>query len=259
LIQRVSERYQPFGLRIWETVRGKLRHDPVYLGLLREGPLPREGRLVDLGCGRGLLLATLAAAREIARLGRWPEDWPQAPEALELIGYEIDPVTAAIARRALSEVATVHAADVREIRIPTSEAIVLLDVLHYLDAPDQEDLLAGAAAALASAGVLWIREADADGGLRFHLTRIQERLSAWSRGEWRRRFHYRSAAAWGDLLAGHGLSVETSPMAAGTPFANVLIAGRRPARRNYAAGRAASARGAPEEEGGTGTVRSSRR
>jgi hypothetical protein len=42
--------------------RAKLRRDPVYLAVLRGGWLPDRGTLLDLGCGRGLLLALLAVA-----------------------------------------------------------------------------------------------------------------------------------------------------------------------------------------------------
>ena len=45
----------------------KLRFDPVFIALLRRGLFPDEGTLLDLGCGQGLLLSLLLAAREPAR------------------------------------------------------------------------------------------------------------------------------------------------------------------------------------------------
>jgi hypothetical protein len=44
------------------------------------------------------------------------------------------------------------------------------------------------------------------------------------------RFAYRSAAGWVDAVARLGLEARAVPMRSGTPFANVLIAGRRPGR-----------------------------
>jgi uncharacterized protein (DUF2062 family) len=259
LINRVSASYQPFGLRTWESVRGKLRHDPVYLGLLRSGALPAGGRLVDLGCGRGILFATLVVSRETAVLGEWPGTWPPPPGDLELIGYELDPGHATVARLALAGRATVHTADVRKVELPACDAVTLLDALHYLEASAQEGLIARAAAALRPGGVLLIREADADGGLRFQLTRLQERASSWCRLEWRRQFHYRSAADWRALVERHGLAVESAPMGAGTPFANVLILGRMRGGAAQRAGAGAPAFPVSEGAGGTGSSRSSRR
>ncbi|HEX2643609.1 MAG TPA: hypothetical protein VHU81_11480, partial [Thermoanaerobaculia bacterium] len=102
-----------------------------------------------------------------------------------------------------------------------------LDVLHYLPAALQEDLLRRVAEALEPGGLLLIRDADAAGGLRFFATRIQERLCALARRHWRQRFHYRSAEDWRTLLGRLGLEVEVVPMAEGTPYSNVLIAARQ--------------------------------
>jgi O-methyltransferase involved in polyketide biosynthesis len=106
--------------------------------------------------------------------------------------------------------------------------VLLLDVLHYLPATAQEDLLRRVADTLEPGGLLLIRDADAAGGLRFLATRIQERTCALARRHWRQRFHYRSAEDWRGLLRGLGLEVDVAPMAEGTPYSNVLIAARRP-------------------------------
>ncbi|HSS50274.1 MAG TPA: methyltransferase domain-containing protein [Thermoanaerobaculia bacterium] len=111
--------------------------------------------------------------------------------------------------------------------LPTATVILLLDVLHYLAPADQEALLSRAAAALAPGGILLMRDADAGGGWRFTATRLQERFSSLLRGHLRPRFHYRSAAQWQEMLSRLGLAVDVQPMGMGTPYANVLLAGRR--------------------------------
>ena len=47
------------------------------------------------------------------------------------------------------------------------------------------------------------------------------------RGHFRPRFHYRGAAEWKEMLSHHGLTVDVQPMGMGTPYANVLLAGRK--------------------------------
>lgn len=216
LLERTAYRYMAAGIFHWEFVRGKLRYDPVYFSLLRSGALPQEGKLLDLGCGRGLLLALLATAHD-----------PAGPR-LDLHGIEGSRKIAEVARRALGEDAHVEAADLRDVSdLPKARVVLLLDVLHYMPAAAQEDLLARIAAALEPGGILLIRDADAGAGWRFTATRIQERACALARRHWRQRFHYRSQAEWMSLLEKNGLTPTAEPMAQGTPYSNVLIGGRK--------------------------------
>ncbi|HKV09626.1 MAG TPA: DUF2062 domain-containing protein [Thermoanaerobaculia bacterium] len=226
LVERTAYRYLDTGMFNWEFVRGKLRHDPVYFNLLRRGVLPSQGRLLDLGCGRGILLALLRTARELFENGEYPEDWAPPP-VLDLHGIEGRPKDAEAARHALGDSATIETADLRDADFPSSEAVLLLDVLHYLPAPAQEELLARIAQILTPGGVLLIRDADAAAGWRFTATRAQERLMALARRHWKQRFHYRSAAEWRELLERLGLQTDEEPMGMGTPYGNVLIAARR--------------------------------
>ncbi len=232
LIEETAYRYLGHGMFDWEFTRGKLRHDPVYLQILKNGLLPPEGRLLDLGCGRGILLSLLVTARERFDQGVYPEGWAPPP-SLELHGIETGPATAQAARAALGtlgtlgDAATIDIADLRDAELPRAQAALLLDVLHYIPAQGQEDLLARIAAVLEPGGLLLIRDADAAGGWRFAATRIQERACALARRHFRQRFHYRSAAEWATLLESAGFAVEVRPMGMGTPYANVLIAARR--------------------------------
>jgi uncharacterized protein (DUF2062 family) len=228
LVEETAHRYLDAGLMQCEMVRGKLRHDPVYFALLREGVLPPAGRLLDLGCGRGIALALLAAARDrLERGAAYPEGWP-APPALQTRGIELAAGIAAVARVGLDGRGAVEVADLRRAELPPAEAILLFDVLHYLPAADQERLLARAAAALRPGGVLLVREADAGAGWRFFAIRCSERLMAWLRRDWRQAFHYRSQTAWLALLTRLGLAASVSPMGSGTPYANILVRGELP-------------------------------
>jgi len=193
-------------------LRGKLRADPVYRELLHRG-IDAAPRIVDLGCGRGLLLSLILAARGSG-----------ARPALH--GIEIDPAAALVARSALGDAATIVEGDLLDEPIPPCDVVTLLDVAHYLPVPVQEDLLARIRAALPPGGRLFVREADAAAGAGFLAVRAAERLAAIARGEIFRRFAYRSTAEWSRRLEAAGFSVATAPMSGGTPFANVLMEAR---------------------------------
>lgn len=213
--EEAAARYRSAGISHWEFARGKLRGDPLYREVLhRLEELGGDGRVVDMGCGRGLALALLAG------------DWRG-----ELIGVERDARLAGVARRALADGATVETADLAGWSPPPARALLLLDVLHYLPRRRQESLLRRAAAALEPAGLLLLREADGDGGVRFALTRACERSISLLRGQWGRRFAYRPAREWATLLEGCGLATEIVPLSHGTPFANALVVARPAAPR----------------------------
>ena len=207
--------------------RNKLRLDPVFFALLQGGLLPDRGTLLDLGCGRGPLLALLVAARDQFSRGQWPPGWPPPPLNLTLQGIELNPDHAGVARRALIDQARVTRHDIRDAAFPPCSAVVLLDVLIFLEERDQRRVLERAAAALEPGGLLLVRDADAGAGLAFLVTRWSVRLPEILRGRLRNRLHYRGAVQWTGLLEALGFTVTAAPMSAGTPFANMLFVARK--------------------------------
>jgi len=229
LVEATALRYGQGSPFDWEFVRGKLRGDPVYRALLDRLEGWNGGRLVDLGCGRGIALALLHTAR--TRAGAPTGD-------LELIGIEGRARIAGVAAAALEGVARIEVADLTAYDPPPADRVLIIDVLHYLDAAAQEDLVRRVLRNLSPGGTVYLREADAGSGMRFVMTRAGERLASMLRGRVRQRFHYRSAADWmrlfetaaadasassGEARAARGLRVSCVPAREGTPFGNVLI------------------------------------
>ena len=227
LFEAATRPYIGAGRYAWHFARGKLRHDPVFFSLLRRGLLPDRGCLLDLGCGQGMLLSLIRAAKEQYRAGLWPGDWPPPPLNLGLRGIELSACRVQVARCALGDSVQVEQRDLRVFDFPPCSVIVMLDVLHYLGEAEQGRVIEKTAGALEPGGLLLMREADADAGFAFRVTEWSERIAGVLRGEFGQRLHYRSAVDWIAELAGRGFAVSAEPMSEGTPFANVLFVARK--------------------------------
>jgi len=218
IVRRASDRYVNDSITAWEFARGKLRGDPLYRAVLHDGLLPSGGTLIDIGCGQGLMLAALAEAAASAG-----PTWPPTPVFAHMVGVEIRPRIAALARKALNGDATILERDARQLEPASARVVLLFDVLHLMSGAEQEQLIAAIARTIEPDGVVLIREVDASAGWRFSAVRVGNRLKALTAGVWRQRFCFRSRAAWVECCNRHGFDAEVRPMGEGTPFGNVLF------------------------------------
>ena len=223
LIETTAARYLPAGPYAYHYARGKLQRDPVYFSLLEQGLIPDQARILDLGCGQGILLALLATAGTFYHLRNRPDEWPLIPRGLRLRGIDVQPKAVRRARIALGPAASILRADLSSAEFPGSDVIVLLDVLHYLSPAAQETALAKAGQALLANGAMILRVADPESGMRTMLTRHGDRIASLLRGEIWGAYHLRPLPQWTSLLQSMGLQVQSIPMSQGTPFANVLL------------------------------------
>ncbi len=208
----------------WRFARGKLAFDPVFRHLVDHGLVPPGARVLDLGCGQGLVGAVVAAANDAARAGRWPAGGPPAPLGASVTGIELMPRDAMRARTALGRhPGEVVCGDLRVTPLPPSDVVVILDVLHYLDPAAQDDMLARVRRALPPRGRLLLRVGDAGAGRPFAASRWVDRLVARVRRGTPVALHGRPLAAWIERLRSLGFDVASRPMSRGTPFANVLL------------------------------------
>ena len=223
--------YRQVGRFAWHFARGKLGRDPVFRGLLERGELPGGARVVDIGCGQGLLASLLQACADLERAGCWPAPWPAAPRAASYLGIELMQRDVARARQATAALALAPAfecADMRRAALPPCELVVILDVLHYVDHAAQSALLTRVRDALLQGRVggprrLLLRVGDAAAGRGFAISQWVDRAVTLVRGHKAPPTWGRPLAAWVALLRDLGFVVQSLPMSQGTPFANVLL------------------------------------
>ncbi|MDE2368277.1 MAG: class I SAM-dependent methyltransferase [Burkholderiales bacterium] len=217
----------------WFWARGKLQRDPVFRGLIERGDLPPRARVVDIGCGQGLMAALLQACAELAAAGRWPAGWPAAPSAsaytgIELMQRDVDRADAAL--RTLPSAPRLVCADMRNAPLPPCDLVVILDVLHYVDHAAQLEVLQRVRVALAAGqarrsgpGRLVLRVGDAAQSQGYAASQWVDRLVTGVRGHRAAPTWGRTLSEWRELLRQQGYTVRSVPMSRGTPFANVLL------------------------------------
>ena len=227
LLDAACAPYRAAGHFAWHFARGKLSGDPVFRALLDQG-LVRDGALLDLGCGQGLLAAWLLAGRDRFEAGDWPAGRPPPPRLSSITGVELMPADVERAHNALGDRARIEAGDIRTAPFAPADTIVILDVLHFLEIAEQDAVLARVRAALRPGGVLLMRIGDAAGGFGFRWSNWIDRAVARLRGHEAPPLHCRTLADWRASLAGLGFAVEVLPMSSGTLFSNVLLVAKPP-------------------------------
>jgi len=226
LHEQATAPYRASGRFAWHFARGKLGRDPVFRGMLERGDLSGRLRVVDIGCGQGLLASLLQACRDAAAQGRWPTAWPAAPRATQYTGIELMPKDVARAQAAIGSLPLAPrfvCADMRAAALPDCDLVVILDVLHYVDHAAQAALLARVRQALGARGRLLLRVGDQDEARGFAISQWVDRVVTMVRGHRVPPTWGRSVAEWSELLRGLGFAVQAVPMSRGTPFANVLL------------------------------------
>jgi SAM-dependent methyltransferase len=220
--------YRQAGLFAWHFAHGKLGRDPVFKGILALGLLPKRDniRVLDIGCGQGLLASWLLSAQAQNEKGTWPKHWPAPPTIAHIRGIELMPRDVERAQRALQHAedrTTFEVANMCTADFGTADAAVILDVLHYVDFPAQDDVLKKVHASLPDGGVLLLRVGDADGGLPFKISNWVDNVVTSIRGHRTLPRYCRTLAHWQRDIAAIGFTVQAIPMNKGTPFANILL------------------------------------
>ena len=230
LLDQATAPYRPAGKFALNFARGKLGRDPAFANLLQRGLIPPRARVLDIGCGQGVLAALLGSLTGDSAAERaWPADWAPPPSGAQVHGIELMPRDVERARQALDhlgERARFTLGNMCSTEFTTADVVVILDVLHYVNYEAQEDVLRRVKAALAPGGVLLLRVGDAAAGLPFKISNWVDAAVFFLRGHSSLRLYCRPLSEWQALLQKLGFAVEALPMHAGTPFANILLVAR---------------------------------
>lgn len=178
--------------------------------------VPEGGRILEVGCGHGLLsnyLALGAAARRVT-------------------GIDVDEGKLGVARAAAAEGGldcTFEAVEGAALPDGPFEAIVIVDVLYLLAAGDQAALLRSCADRLAPGGVLVVKEMSPAPRWKARWNVVQEtaavKLLGITAGE---ELTLLPPAELGGAMAAGGLTVRDRPVHRGYPHPHHLLVGQRP-------------------------------
>ncbi len=186
-VTRLLENYRDasFGARLFMRVRWMTCPFPAV-----ERAVPKHGRVLDVGCGHGLLTCYLSIQSPVRRVR----------------GIDPDREKIAVARQAAVRVSGSHPPEFRvggtnDVPAGRWDAIVVVDVLYLLDEQAQRSFLATCIRRLAPGGRLIIKEMADRPRLKFWWNRLQEtisvRLLGFTQGSGQ--FHFtppQTLAAW---------------------------------------------------------------
>jgi len=221
-----SRPYRRAGRFAWHFARGKLGRDPVFRALLQQGLVRPGARVLDLGCGQGLVASLLAAMNEPGCNQHWPAAWAPPPVDARYTGIELMPRDVERAQSAIEPLraqASFTCGDICTLSLPASDVVVILDVMHYFPHAAQAALMQRVRQALAPRGRLLMRIGDAGDARRFRISQWVDHAVSWARGHRVPPTFCRPLADWVALLEGLDFHVRSLPMSHGTPFANVLL------------------------------------
>ncbi len=198
---QLLERYKP--LSAWESfyLRTRWRLCPFETV---ESHVPRKGRILDFGCGYGMLSNFLA----LKSPGR------------QVLGIDLNEARIEVAKRSSKGHPEVsfQLGDVRDFQGIPFDAVVMTDVLHHIDEDNVRVLLRIIRSCLSDHGTLVVLDVDRSPRRKFYTTYLIDRLLNLTRS-----LHYRSRDLLMLLLGRSGFRVhQVVPADRGLPLSDVI-------------------------------------
>ena len=182
--------------------------------------VPKAGKVLDVGCGHGLLAMEMA----LTAPGR------------HVLATDHDVQRIALARQAgagignlqfeVSSGGPVKGGNSPE-AVGTFDAILMIDFLHYFSPEAQDDMIAQAFANLSPGGWLLAREVNSEGSLISKLNQLYEKMATMTGFtqsntiQAKENLSFKSQSGWEAKFAEHGFKVRSEPCSSPI-FADIL-------------------------------------
>jgi len=224
MIAKLFRRPDRVARRVLALFRDAARRDRLHLRVrwatcpiaVVDAEVPTRGRVLEVGCGHGLVSSYLALA---------------CPTR-DVVGVDIDERKLSVARAAAAHVVpgdgSLRFASSSDGAVPPGpwDAIVIVDVLYLLDPDHELALLDGCLAELAPGGVLVVKETDVVPRLKHAIAKAQELLATRvlriTAGE---ALSFTPITELAEYLADRGLAVSVRRVDAGYPHPHSLLVG----------------------------------
>lgn len=204
-INHIIEMYSGTG---WKSIFAKWKFwEEPYEEL--EKLIPRKAKIVDIGCGEGILANFLALTSKDR----------------EVIGFEIDKKRIAIADRKIPNT-KFKPGDATKLTIPDTDVIIFFHVLHHLNSYKQQDeVLKKCYKRLKAGGKLFIAEVEIEPSPKYWICWLFDHFFVpWVfEGRFYTPAYFRSSRDWKKFLNEVGFECKIIPASNGRPFSNVIL------------------------------------
>jgi SAM-dependent methyltransferase len=198
---QLLDRYKPYSTWEFFYLRTRWRLCPFEVV---ESHVPRKGRILDFGCGYGMLSNFLAL---------------KSPQR-QVLGIDLNKARIEVAKRSSKGRPEVcfQLGDVRDFQGIPFDAVVMTDVLHHIDEANVRVLLRIIRSCLSDHGTFVVLDVDRAPFRKFYATYLIDRLLNLSRS-----LHYRSQNLLIHLLGQSGFRVHQAiPADQGLPLSDVI-------------------------------------
>lgn len=171
--------------------------------------ISKQGKIVDLGCGEGILDNFLALSSNKRKI----------------FGFEIAKERLSIANRNIPNT-EFKPADITKLTIPACDTIILFHVLHHLSSyKQQEEVLRKCYKSLGKAGKLFVVEVEIKPSMKYWICWLFDHFFVpWV---FEKRIYtpafFRTSKNWKKFLSGVGFYCKIIPADTGRPFSNVIL------------------------------------
>ena len=177
-----------------------------------EQHLPDRGLILDLGCGYGVMSHLVST------------EYPDRA----VMGFDMSSRRIEIARRSVDrrENMEFHTADIRKIRVPRCDAVIMIDILSMLSYQDQTQLLTRCYEKLRDGGVLVIKDTCKSPYWKYAYVYVEDmlktKLRVFGKEIAKHSLHFWGVQEFVKLLEGVGFHITTIPLRSRLPYPGVF-------------------------------------